>query len=1034
MAGPYLFQVMHMRPPPFCLALALAAIAVIAAAPRPLRAQEGTVGGVVLGESSRLPLADVQVRVRGTRVPTLTDAAGRFRLIGLAGEEVVLEFRRIGYRPATVTARAGDLEVRVLLAEKVLDLDAVVVTGTPVETERRALGNAVATINAAQVVETAPVQSLQDLLNARAPNVVPHLTSGNVGTGARLRVRGASSLGLSNQPLLYIDGVRVNNAVATGPVNQAFGSASISRLNDLNPEDIETIEVIKGPAAATLYGTEASNGVIQIITKRGASGAARWAFTAKQGGNFLRNPEGRIWLNYQIDTLTGSPTKDSIISLDIVEREAAAGRPIWRTGQVQEYNLSVGGGTPEARYYLGGGYEDTDGADKSNNVERYNTRASVQVTPSEKTNVGLSLGYITGRTTLPCEAGCGGRIWSAVLADPRSLTGPNARRRGFHSGLPEEYDLLTQFWQDVDRFTASLQLGHEPTPWLRHRLNFGVDRTREVDVSFTPRVDSLVSNPVWGTGALGGKSVNDRRINLATVDYAASAAWELQPGLRATTAIGGQYYRSATDFVFASGSVFPAPGLSAVSATTQNKVNAQDFVEEKSLGFFVQEQVAWQNRLFFTAALRSDDHSAFGANFDRVYYPKVSASWVVSDEAFWRVPLVEELRVRAAYGESGLQPTTFSALRTYAPVTGPLDSAAVMPQFLGNPDLGPERGKEIELGFDAGGWDGRFGVEFTYYRKRVTNAILFRETAPSVGFPSTQPFNAGAVLNKGIELQVRGRPYERPSVSVEVTLGLSTNNNKILDLDPANPDPNEFASVGTYLRHQVGYPVGSWFEQRVVSAQFDALGIATNVMCDDGQGGMVLCRGADGVFGTTDDAPEVYLGRTLPNFEGAFATTVTLYRRLRVYAMLDFRRGYRKLDGNTRVRCNFFGGRCRENFYPLEFDPTRIAGIQSVNSQPTSPLAQGTNLVDYLIDDAGFTKLREVSVSYTLPDAWAHTFRATRATVSLAGRNLHTWTKFGGLEPEAMFLGGSRGGDFSAWEQTLVPQLGSWVFTVNLAF
>lgn len=1025
-----------MRPSRFCFAFSLAMIAVV---PATLRAQDESVSGVVLVETTRQPLANVQVSVQGTALTAVTDAAGRFRLTGLSGTDVVLEFRRIGYRPATVTARVGDLELRVLLAEKVLDLDAVVVTGTPVGTERRALGNAVGTINAAQIVETAPVQSMQDLLNARAPSVTVNPTSGNVGTGSRVRIRGASSLGLSNQPLLYVDGVRVNNAAATGPVNQAFGSASISRLNDLNPEDIESIEVLKGPAAATLYGTEASNGVIQVITKRGRSGAARWNFSMKQGGTFFEDPEGRLWLNYQIDTLTGSPTEDSIITIDIVEREESAGRPIWGTGKLQEYNLSVAGGTNEARYYLAGGFESSDGADKSNNVKRHNTRASVEVTPGQKTNVALSLGYVTGTTTLPCEAGCGGRVWTAVLADPRSLTGGNARRRGFHSGLPEEYDLLTQFWQDVDRFTASLQLSQEPTPWLRHRLNFGVDRTREVDVSFTPRVDSLVSNPVWGTQALGGKSQNDRRINLTTVDYAALATWQLQPDLQATTSIGGQYYRSGTDFVFASGTVFPAPGLTAVSATTQNKVNAQDFVEEKSLGFFVQQQVGWQNRLFFTAALRSDDHSAFGANFDRVYYPKVSASWVLSDESFWHVPFVAELRVRGAYGESGLQPTTFSALRTYAPVTGPLDSAAITPQFLGNPDLGPERGKEIELGFDAAAWDGRLGVEFTYYRKRITNAILFKETAPSVGFPGTQPFNAGAVLNDGIELQVRGRPYDRGSVSVEFTLGVSTNNNKILDLDPANPDPNEFASVGTYLRHQVGYPVGSWFEQRVVSAAFDTLGIATNVMCDDGRGGAMLCRGLDGVFGPgptglIDDAPDVYLGRTAPNFEGAFATTVTLHRRLRLYALLDFKRGYRKIDGNTRVRCTFFGGRCRENFYPMEFDPTRIAGIQSTNAQPTSPQAQGTNLVDFLIDDAGFTKLREVSVTYTLPDAWARAFRASNATVSLAGRNLHTWTKYGGLESEAMFLGGTRGGDFSAWEQTLVPQLGSWVFTVNLAF
>ncbi|MGH7753582.1 MAG: hypothetical protein ACREN5_12265, partial [Gemmatimonadales bacterium] len=164
-------------------------------------------------------------------------------------------------------------------------------------------------------------------------------------------------------------------------------------------------------------------------------------------------------------------------------------------------------------------------------------------------------------------------------------------------------------------------------------------------------------------------------------------------------------------------------------------------------------------------------------------------------------------------------------------------------------------------------------------------------------------------------------------------------------------------------------------------------------------------------------------GRTLPNVEGSFSANVTLHGRLRVYAMIDFKYGYRKLDGNMRVRCAFFGGRCRENFYPSEFDPVRIAGIQSNN-----------NLVDWIIDDAGFAKLREVAVSYTLPDAWARTLRASRATVTLSGRNLHTWTGYGGLEPEAMFLGGARGGEFSAWEQTVLPQLTSWILTFNVNF
>lgn len=974
-------------------------------------AQEGIVAGTVVSESSRQPVAGAQILVAGTRLGGSTDASGRFRITGLTGTQVTLDVRRLGFRPTQTTARVGATDVLITMVERPLDLDAVIVTGTPGATERRAIPNAVSTIDAAAVTEQAQINSLQELLNGRAAGVVVMPATGMVGTGSRIRVRGTSSFSLSNQPLIYVDGVRINSEGASGPVNQGFGSQSISRLNDINPEEIESIEILKGPAASTLYGTEASNGVIQIITKRGADGVPRWNLTVKQGANYVANPEGRFETNWQV---VGGDT----VSIDIVELEKARGTPVWRTGHLQEYDLNVSGGSETFRYFLAGGAERSEGADHSNDITRYSTRANLSVRPTERLNVSTSLGYINGLTNLACEAGCGGRVWGVVLANPQNLVGANAARRGFHSGTPEQYDLLARFWQGLDRFTGSLQVQHSPLEWLSHRLNFGFDRTREENVSFTPRVDSLVGHPVWGSDPLGSKSQTERTIGLQTVDYAATLTFAPSADLSSSTAFGGQYYHTRRGFIFAEGSVFPAPGLTSVSATTTDRFNDEDFFEEKSLGFFVQQQIGWRDRLFLTAGLRSDDHSAFGQNFDRVVYPKVGATWVLSEEPFWTVPFAQTIKLRAAYGETGQQPPTFAAVRTYSPVTGPDDQAAVTPEFVGNPDLGPERGREIELGLDAGFLDDRLSLELTYYNQRTDDAILERGIAPSIGFSGFQFFNAGAIRNTGVELLARARPYDSEPVGVEFSLTLATNRNEVLSLGDTGVD---WVSAGTYLRHQVGFPVGSWFEQRVVSADFDpATRRATNVMCDDGSGGAVLCAGPDGRYGTLDDAPDVFLGRNTPDLEGAFTSTVTLWRQLRLYAMFDFKRGNRKLDGNTRVRCYFFGGRCRENFFPGEFAAERIAAIQSSN-----------NLVDILIADASFTKLRELSLAYTLPDTWAATMRAERATVSIAGRNLYTWTAFPGLEPEAMFLGGSRGGH-SVWEQTTLPQLTQWVLTVNL--
>ena len=993
-----------------------ATVALLAGAPA--LAQQGTIAGTVVTEGSSAPVASAQVTVVGQNIGTIADAAGRFRLTLPQQQtgEVELDVRRIGYRQARVRAQVGDETVRVVLSERSIDLEAVVTTGTVGATARKELGNAVSRIDAADEAGRGSVKSLQDLLNGRAAGVVIQPASGAVGTGSRIRIRGAGSFALRNEPLIYIDGVRTNNDPSSGPANQAFGSRSISRLNDINPDDIESIEIIKGPAAATLYGTEASSGVIQIITKRGMAGRARWNLNMKAGVNYLDDPEGRFWTNYQCSITppagTICPTAN-VITLDIVEREKAAGRNIWQTGQMHDIDLNVSGGSQVFNYYVGGGLENSEGAEANNAVRRHSGRANLTLLPSDKVSIGVNVGYVNGLTKLSPEAGYGGRVWTVVLADPRNLSDPV--RRGFHSGTPEQYDALYHLEQRVDRVTGGLQLSHTPLPWLRHRLNLGLDRTAEANRDWSPRIDALRST-TFGGEALGSVEIVNRRIMYTTADYAATGQWTLTPTLSTTTSLGAQYYRAATDSLFGAGDVFPAPGLTALNATTTGRATGEDRFADATLGFFMQQQLGWRDRLFLTAAIRADDNSAFGQNFDRVYYPKFSASWVLSEEPFFTVPFLTTFRLRAAYGESGKQPATYSAIRTYTPATGPNDAAAVTAQFIGNPDLGPERGKEIEAGFEAGLFNDRLGLEFTYYNKRTVSAILDREVPPSLGIPGTQPFNAGEIRNSGIEMLARAKPFSRGFFEWDLSVSVATNDNEVVSLGPAFdtlPLNRQWVTAATALRHQVGFPVGSWFEKRVVSAQLNANGIATNVMCDNGAGGSVACA----------SAPQVYLGRTTPDLEGAVGNTITLWKSLRLFALVDFKQGYQKLDGNTRVRCAFFGGRCRENVFPQEFDARRIAAIQS----------SGT-LIDYLIDDAAFTKLREVSATYTLPAVWATYAHASTASISLAGRNLKTWTNYGGLEPEAFFLGGTRGGSHSIWEQTVLPQLSQWVVSVNLGF
>ena len=344
-----------------------------------------------------------------------------------ASASVPLHVRRLGFRPLRRTVRVGAGDLRLVLSEVAVELGVTVVTGTSSTTERRALGNAVISIAAPEVMERGSVSTVQELLEGRAPGVVIQPGSGNVGSGGRITVRGGTSLALDNQPLLYVDGVRANNTQATGPVSQFFSTGPIARINDFDPDDIERIEIIKGPASATLYGTEASTGVINVITKRGAVGPARWTVSTRIGSAWLRDPEGRFPTNY------GRAPSLKVRVLDVVEGENARGTPIFSRGTSQAYHLGVSGGTEQLRYHLGGGYEASDGIERANQLRKHSARLNVTLVPTDRFKVEASLGHVGGPTRLSPEGNGPGRMRATANADPRNLPGGlgDTTRRGF---------------------------------------------------------------------------------------------------------------------------------------------------------------------------------------------------------------------------------------------------------------------------------------------------------------------------------------------------------------------------------------------------------------------------------------------------------------------------------------------------------------------------------------------------------------------------------------------------------------------------
>lgn len=990
----------------------LARFAVVAAMlvtiPSAALAQTTTISGIVT-DAANVPVLAAQVSIPGTRYAASTDKDGRFHLVGIAdpaGTAVTLVARRIGYAFTSVAAHTGDENVAIHLTATAVSLNEVVVTGTPGSTERRALGVDVAQIDAATLVQKAPVQNVQDLLNGRTPGVTLLASSGVVGAGSTVRIRGVSSFSLTNQPLIYVDGVRVDNSQGTGVSNQSFGAATTTRWNDFNPDDIESIEIVKGPAATTLYGTEAANGVIQIITKKGAIGKTTWDFNTRQGANWFSNPQGRLWTNWDTNS-AGDTVSENFNELQQTYRDSTGVPNIFTTGYKQGYDVGVGGGTPVLRYRVSGGYDRNEGVEPTNNDNNYSARANLGIFPSDKIDIAVSTGYNVNKTNLSVEAGYGGTTFTTYYMDPGTIGTPSL---GFDSGLPSAYHEQYQLFQAINRFTGSVTVNHHPVSWFNQRLTLGIDDGYEDSEELSAVHHDLAK--FFGTDADSGfKNVFIRDTKIFTSSYVANLVLPVTSSIRSTTSLGGDIIKRDGKYQNGSGSDFPAPGLTSLSSTTAGQVVTETDTLDNTVGVFAQEEVAWNDRVFITGGVRLDNNSAFGASFRNVYYPKVSGAWVISEEPFFHVPQINTLKLRAAYGESGQAPLPYSARASYTSVAGPF-GAAVTPKSFGNPNLGPERGYETELGFDAAFLHNRAGLELTYYFGGTKDAILEQQLPPSIGYPGTQFVNAGSLTKHGLEIALHGTPYQTANTEWTIGLNIATADNKVTSLNGAT-----FLQASANVRHVVGYPVGSWFGQKVVGSTLNSDGSVTDVMCDDGTSAhhAIACKNPDGTL----NAPQLFLGRTLPNFEASVTSTLRVFKNFEFFVMLDTKRGYKKLDGDLRVRCYAFD-LCESNWFKQGVDPA-VLGAQT-----------STGFVNYVINDASFVKLREVSLRYTLPDRVFAPLHASGAWISVAGRNLATFTDYQGLDPEDTFQGGSRG--YGQWSQAVTPQLMQFVTTVHLSY
>ncbi len=964
--------------------------------------QTGVIEGIVRDANTNETLPGANVLVRGTSLGASTGPDGSFRITAVPAGSHTLEARFIGYRPSTmdVTVVADEtVTVTFEMTAEDFRLDEVVVTGTAGDSRRRSIGNAVSRVDAAELTEVTSVGSVNELLQARTPGLTMMPGSGTAGAAPNIRLRGASSLSARTSPVVYIDGVRMN----TGSLgNFAVYGQTTSLFDNLNPDDIESIEVIKGPAAATLYGAEAAAGVIQVITKRGRMGERnlRYGASFEIGQNewgVERPTNYAVCTAARLDNPTTFPGCAGMSEGDIISHVPLSDNPeALRAGAVRRLNLSAQGGGEQYSFYLSGGTDVDEGVFHNNFANSSSLRGNFGFFPSERFDMSVSMSYSNGHVRLPLNDDIAyGLIISSWLAVPgQQYSWPGDV--GFFTLRPEvsnTYDNQTR----TDRFVLGGQLNYRPFDWLSNRIQVGYDLSSGLAELFYAPDPRAPFGPNVSEGFIARATPRNTAL---TIDYTGTATAPIGADIISNTSFGVQYIANDYRRTAAEGRGLGSDLTRLISSAAVTS-GSETYSETRSLGLYVQEQLNWRDRLFGTAAVRMDNNSAFGTEINTVLYPKFSVSYVISDEDFFSVPTVDQLRLRAAWGQAGNSPGPFDATRTYTTSVVTNEAGSTLPALrygsYGNPGLEPERATEIEVGFDASLLRDRLNLEATYYNTRTRDALISVPVAPSTGFSGSMLDNLGEIANSGFELVISGTPIQMNDFTWDHMLSISTNSNELVTFGDGR-DPVIFGIYAPVQRYEEGRPLGAFWASPV---QYDENG---NLVRDAANRPVLA-------------GEQVYKGPSIPTHEIGYSTTISLFGGLRLYTLFDYKGGHYQFNVKDWRRDR--AGISWETVDP-NADPDEVA-VRMFPSQ-----------TDLHVQPADFLKWRNLSLSYALPARLLAGTGLQRASLTLSGHNLAIlWTRYGGADPEVNFHGSSTFNRVDSWT---VPQTRRLSATLRVDF
>jgi len=963
----------------------------------------GTIRGRVTEAATGAPLPSAQIRIDGTTLGAQTGPDGTYTITGVPTGAQFVSTRRVGYAPerAAVTASAGETVNRdFALRAAAVTLNEVVVTGVAAPTTKRQLGNTIETVSGEQVAEAPGVTSIDQALQGRVTGAVISENSGQPGGGVSIRLRGTNSILGGAEPLYVIDGVVVDNsseALVSLSGNAPRGNQALSnRMADFDPGDVERIEVLKGAAAAALYGARANNGVIQIFTKNGQSGKPKlsassdftWGKTPKRYELNMSPNAGFTDVLYGGASAIGVP----IQRYDIQDQ-------IFRTALSNNTRLSISGGTGGTSYYMAGGREREQGILRTTDYTRTNVRANLSQRLSDQLEVGLRGTYINSLADYIPEGEQTQGVLTSVVFTPTSVNpafDPTLGRYPYNPLLGgNPLDVLANWSapEKVTRMLGGLEAKWRPLGAVTVSYAAGLDDYRREASYYQPRFST-------GASFLGSIQNPIHLSRLFNNGVTASHAWAANPTLSLNTSVGFRYTSNKSETVRAAGSDL-GPGQDLVGGATQTA--SQTKSELRTLGWYIEERASLADKLFITGGINWDASSAFGADQRVQIFPRLGFSYVLDRESWWQDRMgnfLSSFRLRAAYGQTGGQPPgLYTRFENYPYTTFSGKPGVVSSSTQANPELKPERQREYEGGFDVGFFRDRAQIEFSVYDKKTTDLVLSIPLPPSSGFEQ-QFQNIGSLTNEGVELALNTVNVTKPAFGWRSRFTYSANRNKIDKLVTVT-DTLVFDYLNTVI---IGQPIGVFYGgtyARTPDGQ-----IAYRNVTVSGQSLLLPYRQQDTLASGAIVAARRVIGDPNPDFVATFGNEFDIGQRLQVSVLLDGRFG---------VDVANFSRRIQELFGAAKINEREISGDTVARTYSLNPTGRSLIYEEY-IEDGSYIKLREIAVKFTLPASFVSRIGAEAASVRFAGRNLVTWTDYTGLDPETNTFSAStvsRGVDFA---------------------